>query len=163
MNQQENLFNEPLPQGLKPPRPKITDEMVLEAATELLRDAEIDGDPQDVVKVFESWRDGYQLARELETTFHWDANMQLAEELDCLGFSVDRIHEKAVREWMQAYNIQPQLENGTAIDKGVIAGVSDSSPGYYRVKANGCTEEGRFLLIPFEVAESTTLSPLPAE
>lgn len=137
-----------------PPRPKVTDDMVRDAATRLLNDYGQDEDQaDDIVEHYHHWIDGYELAKNLDMYCHWSIDAQTVEMLADLPGRVDRILDKAKKEWVKAYNIQPKLKNGTQIKRGVIAGVYEHGAAEYLVKENGCTKENRFLIVPFEEAE----------
>ena len=62
------------------------------------------------------------------------------------------MHRKAEKKWVDENNIQPPLPIGTRIKQGVIHSVCDYSAAKYRVKEDGCAQDGRFLLIRFEDA-----------
>ena len=131
-------------------RPKITKEMVLEAAKEIAE--KLDGDSETIADHYRHPMDGYELARELDRYAGWDLTMPDVEELDCLSSIVSDLHRKAEKKWVEENDIQPPLPIGTRIKQGVIDSVCNHSAARYRVKENGCTETGRFLLIRFEDA-----------
>ena len=131
-------------------RPKITKEMVFEAANEIA--AKLDGDAETIAKHYRHPMDGYELARELDRYAGWDLTMPDVEELDCMSSIVSDLHRKAEKKWVDENDIQPPLPVGTRITQGVIDSVCDQSAARYRVKENGCTQAGRFLLIRFEDA-----------
>ena len=137
-----------------PPRPKVTDDMVREAAEKLLAGHGIGDGVDDVVAAYSPHADGYELARQLDDQYGWDVDAQLVDALDGLSSEVDSIHRKACQAWVMEHNIQPPLPNGTPITRGVICGVSSYMPATYKVKENGCTTEGRFLLVRFEDAKA---------
>lgn len=132
-------------------RPKITREMIVEAAKEIAGNVDIEA--EDIAKRFRPHMDGYELAKELE---HDGYNIRAAdvEELDCMSNAVDDLHRAAEKKWVEENNIQPPLPIGTTIKQGVIHGVCPYTPARYQVKENGCTKDGRFLLIKFEDAVS---------
>lgn len=134
--------------------------MVREAAIELLNSYDQDADgADDIVKHYIHWMDGYELAKVLDTYCCWSIDARLVEMLNDLPSRVSRLLEKAQKDWATAYNIQPKLQSGTEIKRGVIAGVSEYSPASYKVKEHGCTREGRFLIVPFEEAEAQVTTP----
>jgi hypothetical protein len=137
-----------------PPRPKVTDDMVREAATKLLADNGIHEGVDDVVSAYSTYADGYDIAKRLDDTYGWDVDAYLVDVLDGLDDAVKSIHRKACQAWVLEHNIQPPLPSGTHITRGVICGVSSYVPATYQVKENGCTKEGRFLLVKFEDAEA---------
>lgn len=131
-------------------RPKITNEMVLEAAKEIAE--KLDGDAETIAEHYRHPMDGYELARELDRYASWDLTMPDVEELDCMSGIVSDLHRKAEKKWAEENDIQPPLPIGTRIKQGIIDGVCNHSAARYLVKENGCTEAGRFLLIRFEDA-----------
>lgn len=131
-------------------RPKITKEMVLEAAKEIAE--KLDCDAETIAEHYQHPMDGYELARELDCYAYLDLKMQDVEELDCMSSIVSDLHREAERKWAAENDIQPPLPIGTRITQGVIDGVCDHSAARYLVKENGCTDAGRFLLIRFEDA-----------
>lgn len=133
-------------------RPKITKEMVLDAAKEIAE--KLDGDAETIAEHYRHPMDGYELARELDRYAGWDFTMQDVEELDCLSSIVSELHRKAEKKWVEESDIQPPLPVGTRIKQGVIDSVCDHSAARYRVKEDGCTQDDRFLLIRFEDAKA---------
>jgi malic enzyme len=131
-------------------RPKITKEMVFEAAKEIAE--KLDGDAETIAEHYRHPMDGYELARELDRYAGWDFTMPDVEELDCMSSIVSGLHREAEKKWAAETDIQPPLPIGTRIKEGVIDSVCNHSAARYRVKENGCTNEGRFLLIRFEDA-----------
>ena len=133
-------------------RPTVTHAMILEAATQVAK--RVDGDAETIAEHFRPHMDGYELARELDRYYGWDLNMSDVEELDCMSSIVDELQREAEKTWFADNNIQPPLPIGTRITEGVIEAVDEYSPGKYLVKENGCTQQGRWLLVNFEEAEA---------
>lgn len=134
-----------------PGRPIITREMVLAAAREV--GGHIGGEwAERIADSFRPDMDGYTLARAIDT---WgELTMDDVEELDQIPFLAAQAQTEAEKQWVKDNNIQPKLADGTVLRQGVIAGVCEHSPARYMVKAHGCVEEGRFLLVKFEDAEA---------
>lgn len=132
-------------------RPTITKEMILAAAQEVAANIE-DGDAETIAEHYRHPMDGYQLARELDRYAYWDLTMREVEELDAMSSIVPRLHHEAEKKWVAENDIHPPLPLGTQIKEGVIDSVCAHSPARYRVKENGCTQAGRFVLIRFEDA-----------
>lgn len=145
-----------------PPRPTVTDEMILRAAQQLVADFEMDGNPEDVAEQYRHPMDGYDLAKQLDLNCRWDICAIEVEALDTMNQYVDDIHLNAQKKWFAQNIITPPLPIGTRIKldpilgkpSGEIAGVSDHYPAHYKVKHDGCTDEHRYLLIKFEAAEA---------
>lgn len=136
-----------------PPRPAVTREMVVEAATKLAqRECWDESQVADLAYVYEPHMDGYELAKALESDCLWDIDVSDVEALDSMFHEVQRVHEKACVAWVQEHNIQPPLPVGTMTTRGEIAGVYEHGPAMYRVRAHGETNDKRFLLVKFEDA-----------
>ena len=134
-------------------RPTITQEMKLAAAMQVAKNL-VDGDAEVIASAYSYPMDGYQLARELDDRHYWSISASDVDELDAMDALVRQELERAEKEWAEREAITPKLAVGTAIKRGVVAGVSEHSPARYRVKEHGCQQNGRFLLIRFEDAEA---------
>jgi len=133
-------------------RPRVTDDMILEAAKQVA--ARLDGNAEDIAQQYRHPMDGYELAKELERWCSWDVQRSDIDELDSMEYLVRDLHEKAEKQWVAENGITPALAIGAKIKRGTICGVDDHRAAYYLVKENGCTQEGRYLLLKFEVAEA---------
>ena len=131
-------------------RPKVTQEMILEAATKIA--ANVDGDAETIAKFYQHPMDGYRLAKELDRRAYWDLTMTDVEELDCMSGIVETLHSEAEKKWFAESNIQPPLPIGATIKQGVIAGIFEHGAARYKVKEDGCDSDGRFLIVKFEDA-----------
>lgn len=131
-------------------RPKVTKEMIIEAATKIAE--HLDGDAETIAEYYDHPMDGYQLAKELDRNAYWDLTMSDVEELDGMSSIVERLHSEAEKKWFAENNIQPPLPVGTTIKQGVIVDIYKHAAARYSVKENGCTKDGRFLLVKFEDA-----------
>jgi len=136
---------------MKPPRPKITDQMINGAADLVAH--KVGGNAEDIVAQYKHPMDGYELAKELERWCSWDIKRDDIDDLDEMQWLVRQAHETAIKQWVVGFDIQPTLPVGTKITRGVIAGISDRFDARYKVKENGCTQDGRYLLIKYEDAE----------
>ncbi|OAE52852.1 hypothetical protein A7J71_17940 [Achromobacter insolitus] len=121
----------------KPPRPTITDEMVIEAARKEYPDP---GEAEAIAEHFHRHMDGYELAKELDRSSWWDCSREDVDKLDNVSAEVERLLVDAERAWCIAYDIQPSLPIGTRLrlprgGVGEITGIaSDHSPASYLVK-----------------------------
>jgi len=143
------------------PRPKLTDEMVRAAALKVVPKI-VGNDPDEMETCVESlarvyrWpMDGYELAKDLERYEGWDLERSDIDELDNMDHFVSTAQRQAEKEWFAANPVEPPLPVGTRIMQGVIAGIYEHQPAYYRVKETGCTNDSRFLLIKFEDARES--------
>lgn len=132
-------------------RPTITKEMILEAA-KIVSAMIGDADAETIAKYYSHPMDGYQLAKELDRNAYWDLTMSDVEVLDHMSGIVSDIYRYAERAWAEANPIYSPLPIGTVIKEGVIEGIYEHQPGYYRVKEHGCKYDKRWLLIKFEDA-----------
>lgn len=142
----------------KPPRPTVTDGMVIEAAlTEYPELAEA----ESIAEHFHRHMDGYELAKELDRSAWWDCNRDDVDKLDNVSSKVERLLVEAERAWCIAHDIQPDLPVGTRLrlprgGVGEITGIASShSPASYLVKEEGQDDEvsgNRRYIIKFEDA-----------
>lgn len=151
-------------QGVEaPPRPQVSEDMIRRAAEAVVPNLNIDaGTPlfessvDDIVKEYRHPMDGYDLAKMLDKWQGWDTDREDMETLDEVNGYVSEYLKEAEKAWVEAWNIQPPYPIGTRIKEGVIAGIYEYSVATYEVKENGCTHEGRFLLVKFEKAVEVT-------
>jgi len=143
-----------------PPAPKRTDAMVKAAVVAYIERHSLHrwGVPDEAASdIAETWRlgmDGYELAKALEYDFGWDGLcLQDAEDLDSIDSVVRDAEEEARKAWVAEWDIKPPYPIGTKLTRGVIASVSDYMSATYLVKENGCTHEGRHLVVKFEDAK----------
>lgn len=137
-------------------RPTVTDEMIRQAATEV---AEVyyadfkDTAVESILAEYSYPMDGYELAKNLDRWHSWDATRDDVDNLDEIDCKVERMLRAAEKEWGQAFPMDPPFPVGTRITRGVIDHIYEHKPAVYAVKEDGCTREGRFLLIKFEDAK----------
>lgn len=134
-------------------RPSITTEMITVAASELC--TKYNWPPHCASQIAEEYSypmDGFDLCKSLDKWQSWDTSRDDMEALDELDSLVDSAITKAEREWFAENDIQLPLPIGTRIEEGVIEGVFQHGVARYLVKENGCTREGRHLIIKFEDA-----------
>lgn len=136
-------------------RPKVTPEIVAEAARQLAADhGWSDEQAADIAEYHEQWRNGYDLAKELESWCGWDIDVGTVEALDCMGTLVSELHRKACLQWAKENDIQPPLPIGTMTTKGEITGIYEHAAAYYKVREPGETNDSRRLLVKFEDARA---------
>lgn len=140
-------------------RPTVTDDMVYEACLSVAHkldgaddDRQIETMARSIARVYRHPMDGFCLAKELDRREFWDTSREEADELDAVEMMVSRSLHAAEKDWFEANAIQPPLPVGAMTTRGVIAGIYEHKPAYYLVKENGCTQDGRHLLIKFEDA-----------
>jgi len=96
--------------------------------------------------------DGYELAKELDSRYGWMPTAQDVETLDCFCSEVREAHRQACIAWARDNSVQPPLPIGTMTTRGEITGISEHDGATYLIRENGCTQDGRFLMVRFEDA-----------
>lgn len=135
---------------ITPPRPRVARPMILEAVRPVAEKLGMDADT--VAQYYRHPMDGFELAMALSKSAFMDVSRDDMEELDGIESSVRHALDLAEKQWVADFNIQPPLPVGTHITKGVITGIDTYGAARYKVKENGCTMDGRSLLIRFEDA-----------
>ena len=135
-------------------RPKITKELLAATAAAFCAREGWDADQAaDLTRVCHSQHmDGYQLAKALDSECGWFPSVDDVETLDCFGGELREAHRQACIAWARDNNVQPPLPIGTMTTRGEITGISEHDGATYLIRENGCTQEGRFLMVRFEDA-----------
>lgn len=133
-------------------RPTITADLIERVASSIIREVGVDS--KKIAIAYSVHFDGYDLARELEQ-YHYVPALSLNQvrRLNRLISLVNEEFQFVETEWVIKNNIQPKLNKGTILKRGVIEGVCEDLSARYKVKEHGCTKEGRYLLVKFEDAE----------
>lgn len=137
-------------------RPTVTDEIVREAATFVLKTAD-DDEIDAIVKIYNHPMDGCAIARELECELCADYTTNDVLNFDRISDRVDDRLREYEWQWAREWNIQPPYPDGTAIMQGIIYDVCSYHPATYRVVEYRVAEyritaPGGFLLVKFEDA-----------
>lgn len=135
-----------------PPRPFVTPDVVLAAATELANKWEFDFTPQQIALVYSHRMDGYELAKLLDTELDCEICTNDVDMLDEMQHLVDQHLLKLEKEWFAANNIQPPYPVGTVINYGVIDGIYEHRPATYLVKETHTKRPNSRLLVLWEDA-----------
>lgn len=142
-----------------PPAPRRDKEMVRAAVIDYIERKSLsdwglpDQAATDISEAWHSGMDGYELAKTLESSYHWfGLCFDDVEVLDSIGDVVREAEESARKAWVAEWDIKPPLPIGTLITRGTIVAVNEYMAAAYNVKQTGCTQEGRFLLVKFEDA-----------
>ncbi|OZA27083.1 MAG: hypothetical protein B7X93_09655 [Hydrogenophilales bacterium 17-61-9] len=136
-------------------RPKVTQEMIVQAAQKLATDNGWDhSQVADLAKVYGLHMDGYKLAKELESRCYWDISVMDVDALDCMDDEVRSIHRAACMAWAKEHNIQPPLPVGTMTTEGEITGICEYDAACYLIREHGETNPSRHLIVRFEDARS---------
>ena len=133
-------------------RPQVTEDMIQQAADVVA--PKLEADAESIVQAYSHPMDGYELAKALERECLWDVSRDDMEMLDEVESIVSSLYRNAEKEWFDSNDIQPPLPVGTEIKQGVIKGIYEYMPAYYKVKEHGCDDPSRHLLIKYEDAES---------
>ena len=140
-----------------PPRPAVTKEIVLEAATSVAEDIGYETNPKDIVTAFENcghYRpDGYELAKFMDDNFGWQIDIRDVNKLDEMSEKVNQLWNEECKKWFSENNIQPPFEIGTELKQGTITGIYHYEPGVYKVQDESRKGSNHLLLIKFEDAE----------
>ena len=135
-------------------RPKVTPEIIAQAAHSLAKDNGWDSDQEaDVAAHWRSFMNGYDLAKELESYCGWLITVEDVDALDCMDSEVREIHRKACIAWAKDNDIQPPLPIGSMTTKGEITGISQFDGACYLIRQHGETNESRRLIVRFEDAK----------
>lgn len=136
-------------------RPKVTQEMITQAAQKLAAENGLDAEQvADVAKHWRNHMNGYQLAKDLENYCGWDISVEDVDALDCIGSEVRELHRQACISWAKEHGIQPPLPIGAMTTRGEITGVSQYDVACYLIREHGETNESRRLVVRFEDARA---------
>ena len=147
-----------------PPRPKITDDMIRQVTDKIAEKHQI-GDPDVLVEHYQHHMDGMALAIELAKWESWDWGYELdrefVDDLDSIGFDVDRLHKQACEAWVKANDVQPPYPLGTQVKyrkyTGTLVGIHDRGPAQYLLKVDNPDWNHRGqLVVNFEDVASLT-------
>ena len=134
-------------------RPKVTPEMVFEAATKLAKANGWDTDQAaDLASSYRRHMDGYQLAKNLERRHCWEITVSDVNALDCMDSDVREILTHACMVWARENDIQPPLPVGTMTTLGEITGLYKYEAACYEVLEPGCIEPSRRRIVRYEDA-----------
>jgi hypothetical protein len=97
--------------------------------------------------------DGYQIARELELSFHWDCNLDIAEHLDEFSGILRNIYETAEQQWAAENPHDPAFDVGATViwkaKSATIVGIYGHRPQCYKVR-QGEMRPNSYYVVPFE-------------
>ena len=133
-----------------PPRPRVTRNMILEAVLPVAN--KIGADAETIVEHYRHPMDGFDLAMNLSKNCFFDLTREDMEELDCIENDIRQALRDAEKKWAEENDIQSPLAIGTRISHGIITGICTHLAACYLVKENGCTRDGRSLIVKFEDA-----------
>lgn len=136
-------------------RPKVTKDMIVEAANKLAAYNGWDADQAaDIARVYHIHMDGYELAKGLEESCSWRISVMDVDALDGMDTEVRELHRAACKVWSQEHNIQPPLPIGTMTTKGEITGIYEHDAACYLIREIGETSDSRKLIVRFEDASA---------
>jgi hypothetical protein len=143
-----------------------TDEMRRRAALKIAKDLGDDFGSADEVadNIVAATRylydaDGYQIARELERSQHWDCDMDTAEKLDKFSMLCNDELRTAQRQWAADNPMEPPFPMGATVKTpsqgvGTIIGICEYSVFSYRVRTPELKENAAWI-IAFEDVSAT--------
>ena len=123
--EQQQLVAPPRP-ALRPSRPREKDADVIQEAVKVALPRFIEycesgggetrGLDEDLTALLGGfYTDGYAMARRLEREFHWAEDRELVDLCDGLGNALCDAHRKIVKEWIDAFNVQPRFKIDTLV------------------------------------------------
>lgn len=145
-------------------RPEKTKDMRLHAAERLVQrmveSGALDGEDTEgcAADIVEATRfeihDGYRIARELDQRFHWDCDMEIAEQLNEFSGILDDIFREAERKWAAENPREPKFSDGDSVlwrgKPATVHGVCEYYPQYYKIRQGDMKSPGSFYIVPFE-------------
>jgi len=145
-------------------RPTIKDVLPATAAAYCDRYGWDAGQAEDLAAVCRhgGHMDGYEIAKELDYRHGWLITAEDVENLESFFSALREAHRKACITWARENNVQPPLPIGTMTTRGEITGISEHDGATYLVRENGCTQEGRRLLVRFEDARAVQVAAVGA-
>ena len=126
-------------QKFNPPRPDVTDEMILAAAEVVAGRLTTGGGAEDIARQYQHPMDGFDLAKELDKWEMWDTTREDMEALDSMDGLVDRALVEAEKQWATQNSITPPIAIGSRVRCpvrnriGVIDSICDYSVARYLV------------------------------
>lgn len=101
--------------------------------------------------------DGYQIAKELDRRWHWEADSELVDVLDGWHGYVWSAERKAVAKWVETYDIKPAFAIGDAVTAkwggddivGVVHAI-DTKHATYSIERTDEPKDGSWSLVKFE-------------
>ena len=143
-------------------RPKITKELIFDAAVEICQQI-VDADPQCIVNHYSYPMDGFELSKQLDRYEGWDVTREEMEILDEMDGIVRDKYTEIEKKWFEENKILPPHPIGSIIKlnqrrygvDGEITGISKYNVACYEVKPIGqddFTSGNRRVIIKFEDA-----------
>jgi hypothetical protein len=144
-------------------RPQITEEMRRQAAEQIVAEMVtydlLEGIDQadtvrDIVKATDyETDDGFKIARELERKCHWDCDMQIAEQLDQFGATLDMIYAAAEKVWAAENPKEPEFRDGDPViwrgKPATVRCVHQYRPQCYEIRQGELGPNSAYI-VPFE-------------
>ena len=120
-------------EGVTPPPAPRRDKTMVEAA---VRDyiglhasgdwGDLDQGASDIADAWHSGMDGYELAKNLESSYQWyGLCFDDVEVLDGISDAVREAEDTARKAWAKEWDIKPPLPSGTVITRGIIVSVNE--------------------------------------
>jgi hypothetical protein len=138
-------------------RPQVTAELIHKAAMKVGakladRPHEVDSVVDSICREYSYPMDGFELAKRLDKWESWDTTRDDMEILDELDTHVREAIDEEEKKWFAEFPMEPPLPIGAKTTKGTIDHIYEYGPARYCIKAHGCAQDGRFLIVKFEDA-----------
>lgn len=112
----------------------------------------------DIAKYADCHMDGYEIAKRLDDTYHWDCDLELAEDLDGWGHCYSEKLRERQKEWAATADLGAPFEPGTRVTAiwgrdtytGKIKEVYEFGPAQYVVEIDGRNNNGGGAVVDFE-------------
>ena len=119
-------------------------------------------DANALAKCGDMHKNGYELAKELESRHFWDIDAEIVDILDGHSRTLEQHRNKDVQAWADENNIEPPIPLFTRVKRvgfgrsitGTIKGIYDSRPCSYKVKEDGCENETRYVILWWDEVEA---------
>jgi hypothetical protein len=148
-----------------PARPELTDEIIKKGIQQALSDGglscfELSSLPNrtrftdDVLSSFDEGEgDAYQLAKTMDNTGNWHVDATFVHDMNTVIDFVEGALAHAERVWSEEHQPFSVFDEGAKLIQGIVLGVDASRVATYRVKAYGCDNNNRWLIVKFENAQ----------
>lgn len=102
--------------------------------------------------------DGYEIAKALDDTHHWDCDLELAEDLDGWSQLYDKKLRARQKEWAATVDFGTPLKTGTRVTAiwgrdtytGKIKEIYEYGPAQYVIEIDGRDHNGGGAIVDFE-------------
>ena len=111
-----------------------------------------------VARYAERHMDGYEIAKSLDGTYHWDCDLGLAEDLDGWGHCYSEKLRQRQKEWAATADLGTPLKPGTRVTAiwgrdtytGKIKEIYEYGPAQYVIEIDGRDHKGGGAIVDYE-------------